>query len=473
MDLFRKILVPLELSELDERIMHFVAGHGPLRHRRGAPGEREARDRASRRPSRGARSATAAGSSRASPTSSPTRASTSPPSRSPASPVEEILRAAHEERRLAHRHRHARQEHAERVRRRAASPRPWAARSKVPVLMVPYRMLARRCPATRPRSRPGPRLLDRVVYPTDFSDVSERMLDLVKSLDGEQVGEVVVTHIVDPKELRAEHQREAAMRSDGRILAAIVEELERVRHPRRVRAGGRPRHRRAARTRGGASTPRRSSWARTAEASPRRSSSASVSQNVIRMSGPPGLHHALTLPSTARKRPFTDERAGEGPRIMRTPRVTARPRDARASAVGSSTDGTRVPLGIWGTFEVGHLRREPRGTRTGRHRRRRLRRRSVRRREAARAVAPVRAEEPDVRVRPRPARRAVGAVPHPVLRVRDHLPHLRHRDRVLLSDRARVAPSRPARAGRDRASSSAILLVGLLYAWKRGVLKWD
>jgi nucleotide-binding universal stress UspA family protein len=222
MDLFRKILVPLELSELDERIMHFVAGLG--RYGIGeallanvtreigleAPvAKRQERDR---------------GKLIASLASILTDADVNVTAVPLAGkPTDEILGAAIEEDvSLIVTATHGKSALNEFV---AGSVSEAVGRkSKVPVLMVPYRMLAT-VPSNDAAFAAGAGLLGRIVYPTDFSDVSERMLDLVKALDGALVGEVVVTHIVDPKEMRAEHEREAALRSDGRILAAICEEL--------------------------------------------------------------------------------------------------------------------------------------------------------------------------------------------------------------------------------------------------------
>jgi nucleotide-binding universal stress UspA family protein len=97
-------------------------------------------------------------------------------------------------------------------------------KSKTPVLMVPYRMLAE-LPDDKATYEAGRTLLDSVVFPTDFSDVSERVLDLIKGLEGPEIGGVTVAHIVDPRELPTESQRQAALRSDRRILAAICDEL--------------------------------------------------------------------------------------------------------------------------------------------------------------------------------------------------------------------------------------------------------
>jgi nucleotide-binding universal stress UspA family protein len=221
MDLFRKILVPLELSELDERIMHFVAGLG-----RYAIGEallanvtreigieapvakRQERDRGKLIASLASILTDAGVNVTAVPLAG--------------KPTDEILNAAVEEDiSLIVTATHGKSALNEFV--VGSVSETVGRRSKVPVLMVPYRMLATL--SNEAAHETGSRLLDRIIYPTDFSDVSERMLDLVKALDGALVGEVVVTHVVDPKENRAEHERTAALRSDSRILAAICEEL--------------------------------------------------------------------------------------------------------------------------------------------------------------------------------------------------------------------------------------------------------
>lgn len=222
MDLFRKILVPLELAELDGRIMHFVAGLGGygigealLANVRREIGV-EAPVAARQERDRGRLISELAGilvDGGVNVTAVPLAGAA----------VDEILRAAHEEHVslivTATRGKSVLNEFVA-----GSVSENVGRRSKVPVLMVPYRMLASFISDEAARDA-GARLFERIIYPTDFSNVSERMLDLVKSLDGEKVGEVVVTHVVDPKELRAEHERVAALRSDGRILAAMVEEL--------------------------------------------------------------------------------------------------------------------------------------------------------------------------------------------------------------------------------------------------------
>lgn len=95
-------------------------------------------------------------------------------------------------------------------------------KADVPVLMVPYRSLADLSPEGA--ARMGRTTFERVLYPTDFSDISERTLETIKSLDRDKIGEVVVAHVLEPKELRPEH-KEAVLRSTQRILAAIKDEL--------------------------------------------------------------------------------------------------------------------------------------------------------------------------------------------------------------------------------------------------------
>jgi nucleotide-binding universal stress UspA family protein len=223
MKLLRKILVPMELSDLDVRIMQFVAGLGTygigeallanVTREIGveAPvARKQERDRG-RFIGKLAAILTDAG---VNVTAVPLAGV----------PTEEILRAAHEEGvSLIVTATHGKSALNEFV---AGSVSETVGRkSKVPVLMVPFRMLAS-LPTDDAAYDAGATVFEQVIYPTDFSDVSERTLELVKSFDGEHVGQVCVTHVVDPKELRGERERESLLRSDGRILAAIAEELE-------------------------------------------------------------------------------------------------------------------------------------------------------------------------------------------------------------------------------------------------------
>jgi nucleotide-binding universal stress UspA family protein len=222
MELFRKVLVPIELSELDARIMRFVAGMGEyglgevmVTHVNRTTGleapvaAREERDMG-RLTAELASILTDAG---VNVTSVPATGA----------PVDEILRVAHEEDCTlivtGTRGKSALNEFVA-----GSVSESLGRRSTVPVLMLPYRMLGSLA-GDEAAVAAGRMLLEKVVYPTDFSDVSERTLDLVKGLDADRVGDVVVAHIVDPKDLRGEHQREAALRSDMRILAAIADEL--------------------------------------------------------------------------------------------------------------------------------------------------------------------------------------------------------------------------------------------------------
>lgn len=222
MDLFRKILVPMELSDLDRRFMSFIAGLGrydvgevmlvnvtrstgleaPIAARQEADRGRLIAELASILTDAGVHvSAVPLGGVSS----------------------DQIVRAAHEEGvSLIVSGTWGKSALNEFV---AGSVTDTLGRkATVPVLMVPYQMLAE-MPDDNDCANAGGALLERVVYPTDFSDVSERMLDLVKSLDGTKVGRVTVAHVVDPKELRTEHHREATLRSDDRILGAIAEEL--------------------------------------------------------------------------------------------------------------------------------------------------------------------------------------------------------------------------------------------------------
>lgn len=222
MDLFRKILVPIELSDLDLRIMQFVAGLG-----RYGIGEAllanvtrslgvEAPVAVKQEQDRGRLISSLAVIL----TDAGVNVTAVPLA---GAPTEEILRSAHDEHVslivTGTRGKSALSEFVV-----GSVSETVGRKSKVPVLMVPYRMLAE-LPSDAAAFEVGQWIFEHVVHPTDFSDVSERMLDLVKSLDGDLVGEVVVAHVVDPKELHAEVQREAALRSDRRILAAMSEEL--------------------------------------------------------------------------------------------------------------------------------------------------------------------------------------------------------------------------------------------------------
>ncbi len=95
-------------------------------------------------------------------------------------------------------------------------------KASVPVLMVPYRSLIEL--EQTAAFEMGKGVFKRVLYPTDFSDVAERTLELIKTLDCKKIGEVVVAHVMEPKELKPE-SKDVVTRSNKRILAAIREEL--------------------------------------------------------------------------------------------------------------------------------------------------------------------------------------------------------------------------------------------------------
>ncbi len=223
MELFRKVLVPIELSELDERIMKFVAGLGRydigevmlVNVTRMTGVEKPVAVKQER--DRGKLIAELAGVL----TDAGVNVTAVPLA---GAPTEEILREAHDEHIslivTGTRGKSALNEFVV-----GSVSETVGRKSKVPVLMVPYRMLAELASDTA-AFQAGAALLENIVYPTDFSNVSERMLDLIKDLDSERVGTVHVAHIVDPKELRTESHRDAALRSDRRILAAICEELD-------------------------------------------------------------------------------------------------------------------------------------------------------------------------------------------------------------------------------------------------------
>lgn len=94
--------------------------------------------------------------------------------------------------------------------------------SPVPVLLLPFSCLNGR--SAQHAARMGENLMKRAVFTTDFSDESERMLDLIKSLDGPALGCVYISHVVNPREIR--DHREARVRTLRRVLAAIRAELE-------------------------------------------------------------------------------------------------------------------------------------------------------------------------------------------------------------------------------------------------------
>ncbi|MCL5292852.1 MAG: universal stress protein [Actinobacteria bacterium] len=219
--MFKKILVPIELSELDDKVMQFVSGlsrygvkEAVLMHVAGLKGvERPVAMRQEKKylEEVGKRSSIIEKFGlKVKPLLAPG-----------GTPHEEILHAADEEKVslivTGTRGKGAFNELAvgsisEMVGRRAM----------VPVVMVPYRVLEEASDAEA--FEMGEHILDRVLYPTDFSDVAERTLELIKSLNNDKIGEIIVAHVIEPKELRPEH-KDAVIRSTKRILAAIKEEL--------------------------------------------------------------------------------------------------------------------------------------------------------------------------------------------------------------------------------------------------------
>lgn len=95
-------------------------------------------------------------------------------------------------------------------------------KSNIPVAMVPYRTLAEL--TDEDVAAMGERAFQRILYPTDFSDVAERTLEFLKNLETDKVGEIIIAHVVEPKELKPEH-KDAVLRSTARIMGAIKEEL--------------------------------------------------------------------------------------------------------------------------------------------------------------------------------------------------------------------------------------------------------
>jgi nucleotide-binding universal stress UspA family protein len=73
-------------------------------------------------------------------------------------------------------------------------------RAKVPVLMLPFSLLDHR--SAEDARALGAGLLDSIVFATDFSDVSERCLDVIRTLAATPVGTVHVTHVTSPHDDR-------------------------------------------------------------------------------------------------------------------------------------------------------------------------------------------------------------------------------------------------------------------------------
>ncbi|MHB0976645.1 MAG: universal stress protein [Candidatus Aquicultorales bacterium] len=95
-------------------------------------------------------------------------------------------------------------------------------KATVPVMMIPYRSLS--SIAGDEVFEMGRNVFSKVLYPTDFSDIAERTLEFIRTLDCQQLGELIVAHVVEARELRPEH-KDAVLRSTKRIMTAIKDEL--------------------------------------------------------------------------------------------------------------------------------------------------------------------------------------------------------------------------------------------------------
>jgi nucleotide-binding universal stress UspA family protein len=73
-------------------------------------------------------------------------------------------------------------------------------------------------------------MFERVLYPTDFSDVSMKTLEYVKGLAGIGAREVVLLHVIDERTLKAleQHAPTVAVRYEALAREDIREELERT-----------------------------------------------------------------------------------------------------------------------------------------------------------------------------------------------------------------------------------------------------
>lgn len=100
-----------------------------------------------------------------------------------------------------------------------------ARRSSVPVLLVPFHVLADS--SAEEAEAVGATVFDVVHHPTDFSDISEHALDFLKKLGSDRVGRIVLSHGMDRKGMRDE-ERPSAERSALRVLAAMRAELASV-----------------------------------------------------------------------------------------------------------------------------------------------------------------------------------------------------------------------------------------------------
>ena len=112
-----------------------------------------------------------------------------------------------------------------------------------------------------------------------------------------------------------------------------------------------------------------------------------------------------------------------------------------------------------------------RGRPRGPDRRRGARRGGVRRRKAHRTPAAGRRQAAHVRMRDRPGRRGLVAEPGPLLRLRVPVRDLRRRVRLPVPV-GRIFESLGYQAVVEMAIFIGILAVGLLYAWRKGVLRW-
>jgi len=97
-----------------------------------------------------------------------------------------------------------------------------ARRSPVPLLLLPYRPLAES--SAEEAREMGQHVFDFVHYPTDFSTIAEHALDFLKRLGSDRLGRVLLTHGIESKSTRADI-RDEAERSSLRILEAMRAEL--------------------------------------------------------------------------------------------------------------------------------------------------------------------------------------------------------------------------------------------------------
>ena len=58
-------------------------------------------------------------------------------------------------------------------------------------------------------------MFEKILYPTDFSDVSKKAIDFIKQLQGAGTKEVVVFHVIDERMIdRIQHHAEASINID-------------------------------------------------------------------------------------------------------------------------------------------------------------------------------------------------------------------------------------------------------------------